>query len=123
MAQSARYFKNPLNTNPFWEKASVEPPFERSKWAAILEIAVFSTDGIEVQNLLGRARPRLVEPSEPVYGVETTGETEPEGKNREVRNQEKQVGWVNHVKKALQFIQVGRTIRESTHLSFPMFSS
>ena len=57
MAQSARYFKNPLNTNPFWENASIEPPLERSQWAAILEIAVFAKDGIEVRNLLGRARP------------------------------------------------------------------
>ena len=65
MAQSTGYSKNALNINPFWEKAYVEPPLEWSKWTAILEMAVFAKDGIEVRNLL-RARPPLVEPSEPV---------------------------------------------------------
>ena len=66
---------------------------------AILEMAVFAKDGIEIQNLL-RTRPQLVEPSEAVYEVEITGETEAQRKNCEVRNQEKRVGWENHVIKA-----------------------
>ena len=37
----------------------------------------------------------LVEPSEPIYKIEITGETEAHEKNREPR-----VGWENHVKKA-----------------------
>ena len=65
MAQPAGYSKNPLNVNPFWENASVEPPLEWSKWAAILEMAVFAKDGIELRILL-RARPPLVEPPEPI---------------------------------------------------------
>ena len=70
IAQSAGYSKNPLNINPFWEKASVEPPFEWPKWAVILEMAVFAKDGIEVRKFL-RARPPLVEPSKPEITVET----------------------------------------------------
>ena len=62
-------------------------------------MAVFAKDGIEIRNLL-RARPTLVEPSEPVYELEITGETEAQRKNREVRNQEKRVDWENHVIKA-----------------------
>ena len=62
-------------------------------------MAKFAKDGIEVRNLL-RARPHLVEPSEPVYEVEITGETEAQRKNREVRNQEKRVAWENHFIKA-----------------------
>ena len=54
-------------------------------------MAVFAKDGIETRNLL-RTRPQLVEPSEPVYEVEITGETEAQRKNREVRNQEKKSG-------------------------------
>ena len=96
MAQSAGYSKNPLIINPFWERASAESPLEWSKWAAILEMAVFAKDGIEIRNLL-RARPTLVEPAEPVYELEITGETEAQRINREVRNQEKRVGWENHV--------------------------
>ena len=59
-------------------------------------MAVFAKDGIEIQNFL-RTRPLLVEL---VYAVEITGETEAQRKNREVRNQEKRVGWENHVIKA-----------------------
>ena len=60
---------------------------------------MFAKDGIEIRNLL-RARPQLVEPSEPVYEVEITGETEAKRKNRDIRYQEKRVGWENHVIKA-----------------------
>ena len=99
MAQPAGYSKNPLNINQFWERASAEPPLEWTKWAAILEMAVFAKDGIEIQNLL-RARPTLVEPAEPVYELEKQSETDAPSKNREVRNQEKRVSWENHVIKA-----------------------
>ena len=47
MAQPAEYSKNPLNTDPFWEKASAESPLEWSKWAAIYEMTVFVKGGIE----------------------------------------------------------------------------
>ena len=96
MAQPTGYSKNPLTINPFWEKASVEPPLEWFKWANIMEMAVLAKDGIEARNLL-RAKAPHVEPSEPVYCIEITGETEAQKKNREVRNQEKRVGWENHV--------------------------
>ena len=99
MAQSAGYSKKQLNINSFWKKASAEPPLEWYKWAAIMEMAIFAKDGIEVRNLL-RARPHLIEPAEPVYELEMTGETEAQRKNRKVRNQEKIVGWENHVIKA-----------------------
>ena len=99
MAQSAGYSKNPLNIKPFWDRASAEPPLEWTKWAAILEMAVFAKDGIEIRNLL-RARPTLVEPAEPVYELEIQGETDAQRKTREVRNREKRVGWENHVIKA-----------------------
>ena len=91
MAQPAGFSKNPLNINPFCERASAEHPLEWTKWAAILKMAVFAKDGIEIRNLL-RARPQLVEPSEPVYEVEITGKTEAQRKNRDVRNQEKRSG-------------------------------
>ena len=62
-------------------------------------MAVFAKDGIEIRNLL-RARPTLVEPAEPVYELEITGETEAQRKNHKVSNQEKRVGLENHVIKA-----------------------
>ena len=99
MAQPPGFSKNPLNINPFREKALAEPPLEWTKWAAILEMAVFANDGIEIRNLL-RAKPPLLEPSEPIYEVNIPGETKAQKKNRDVRNQEKRVGWENHVIKA-----------------------
>ena len=99
MAQSAGYSKNPMNINPFCEKASAEIPLEWSKGAAIFEMAVLAKDGIEVRNLL-RNKPQLVEPAEPIYEVEITGETKAQRENRDVRNQEKRVGSENHVQKA-----------------------
>ena len=62
-------------------------------------MAVFAKDGMEIRNLL-RARPTHVEPAETVYEIEITGEIDAQRKNREVRNQEKIVGWENHVIKA-----------------------
>ena len=62
-------------------------------------MAVFAKDGTEIRNL-ERVRTTLVEPAEPVYEVEITGETDAQRKKREVRNQEKRVGWENHVIKA-----------------------
>ena len=62
-------------------------------------MAVFAKDRIEVRNLQRNKHP-LVEPTEPVYQVEITGETDAQRKNREVRNQEKRVGWEKHVMKA-----------------------
>ena len=59
-------------------------------------MVVFAKDGVEIRSPL-RTRPQLVEPSEPAYEVEITGETEAQRKNREVRNQEKRVGWENLV--------------------------
>ena len=89
MAQPPGFLKNPLNINPFWERASAEPPLKWTKWAAILELALFAKDGIEIRTIL-RTRPPLVEPSEPVYEVEITGETEAQRKNREVHIKKKE---------------------------------
>ena len=74
MAQQAGYSKNSLNINPFWERASAEPSLEWTKWAAILEMAVFAKDGIEIRNLL-RAKPQPADPVEPLYENEIQGET------------------------------------------------
>ena len=101
MAQSAGYSQNMLNIISIWEKESAEPPLEWSKWAAILEMAVFAKDGIEVRNIL-RAKPALIEPAEPIYEVVITGEMEAQKKDRELRNQEKRVGWENRAQKATE---------------------
>ena len=57
-------------------------------------MAVFAKDAIENRNLLLRDKPEFVDPTELVLEVETTGETEAQRKNRESRNQEKRVRWM-----------------------------
>ena len=99
MAQPAGSTKNPLSFNSFWEKASSEPPLEWSKWAAIVELAVFAKDGIVIQNLL-REKHEITLPTEPILEVEIQGETHAQRRNREVRNQEKNVDWENRCQKA-----------------------
>ena len=70
--QPAGFWKNPLSINPFWERVSAEPPLEWTKWAAILEMAVFAKDGNDIRNLV-RAKPPLVEQTEPISEVEIEG--------------------------------------------------
>ena len=91
--------KNPFSIYSFWEKASVEPPLEWIKWSAIVELAIFAKDGIEIQNLL-REKPDITLPTEPIFEVEIQGETGAQRRNREVRNQEKSVDWKNRCQKA-----------------------
>ena len=74
MAQSAASTKNPLNINSFWEKSSAEPPLEWRKWVAIVELAVFAKDGIEIRNLL-REEPEVTLPSEPIRDTGRKGRT------------------------------------------------
>ena len=88
MGQPAGYDKNSLSINPFWEQTTAEPPLERSKWASIVEMTVFTKDGIEVQNLL-RGKPALKQLTEPVYEIEVSGDRESHEKNCDVCNQEK----------------------------------
>ena len=55
-----------------------------------MEMAVLAKDGIEVRTLL-RVKPTAIEPTEPMYELEKTGETEAEKRKRDIQNQEKKV--------------------------------
>ena len=87
-------------------------------------------DGIKVKNLQ-RNKPQLVEPTEPIYEVEINGETEPQKKNRDVRNQEKRVGWERELVgrttwdsprkgSLMQLVPMGRSRRQSEKLHFSL---
>ena len=77
--------KNPLNIISFWEKASPKPPLEWSKWVALVELAFFAIDEIEIRNLL-RDKPGVTLPTKPILAVEIQGETDAQRRNRDVRN-------------------------------------
>ena len=56
----------------------------------MMEMIVFAKDGIEVK-VLPRTKPPMLEPIEPIYEAEITGESEAQKRNnRDIRNQEKQ---------------------------------
>ena len=100
MAPPAGSTKNPLSINSFWEKASAEPPLEWSQWVALVELAVFvAKDGIEIQNLL-REKPEITLPVETILEVEIQRETDAQRRNRNGRNQEKNLDWENRCQKA-----------------------
>ena len=63
-----------------------------------MELAVFAKDGIEFQNLL-REKPEVTSFTEPILELEIQGEIEAQRKNREVRNQEKNVAWEHRCQK------------------------
>ena len=54
---------------------------------------------MEVRNLQ-RNKPELVEPRQPIYEIEINVEMKAHKTKREARNQEKRVGWENHLVKA-----------------------
>ena len=53
-------------------------------------MAVSAKNGTGVRTLQ-RNKPELVEPTEPIYEIEITGDTEAQEKNRKFKNQEKRV--------------------------------
>ena len=81
MAQPTGFIRNPLSTNPFWERDLAEPPIEWSNWAAIVKMAVLAKDGIQVRNLL-RDKPELVDTHESILEVEIPEETDAQKKQR-----------------------------------------
>ena len=62
MAQSATKDsgKSPLGIQPFWEKATLEPPIRWEFWRIQLKLAILAREGNEVDLL-------LVDPPKPAY--------------------------------------------------------
>ena len=62
MAQSS---KTPLNIEVFWEKSSLEPPLEWSKWFVIFTAALFAKEDIDATILTGTKPPNVTLPKRP----------------------------------------------------------
>ena len=69
MAQSALKDsgKSPLGIQPFWEKATLEPPPRWEYWRTHFKLAIFAREGIVVDLLLADPPEHVVLPSEPVH--------------------------------------------------------
>ena len=61
----------------------------------MMEMAVLAKDGIEVRTLL-RARPRIKEPTEPIYELEVNNETEIENGNEIYKTRRKKFEKEDH---------------------------
>ena len=69
MAQSATKDngKSPLGIQPFWEKATLEPPLRWEHWRTQLKLAILAREGIIVNLLLVDLPKHVVLPPEPAY--------------------------------------------------------
>ena len=69
MAQSAKKEngKSPLGIQPFWEKATLEPPLRWEYWRTQLKLALLAREGIIVDLLLVDPPEHVVLPPEPAY--------------------------------------------------------
>ena len=69
MAQSAvkDSGKSPLGTQPFWEKATLEPPLRWEYWRTQLKLAILAREGIVVDILLADPPEHVILPPEPAY--------------------------------------------------------
>ena len=54
----------------------------------MMQTAVFAKNGNEVK-VVPRAKPPIIEPTEPTYETEINGETEAQKRNRDIKNQAK----------------------------------
>ena len=59
--------KSPLGIQPFWEKATLEPPLRWENWRTQLNLAILAREGIAVDLLLADPTEHVVLPPEPVY--------------------------------------------------------
>ena len=69
MAQSALKDsgKSPLGIQPFWEKATLEPPLRWVYWRTQLKLAIHAREGIVVDILLADPPEHVILPPEPAY--------------------------------------------------------
>ena len=69
MAQSALNDsgKSPLGIQPFWEKATLEPPLRWEYWRTQLKLAILAREGIIVDILLADPPDHVILPHEPAY--------------------------------------------------------
>ena len=69
MAQSAikDNGKSPLGIQPFWEKATLEPPLRWEYWRTQPKLAILAREGIIVDLLLVDPTEHVILPPEPAY--------------------------------------------------------
>ena len=98
MAQSALKDsgKSPLGIQPFWEKATLEPPFWWEYWRTQIKLAVLALEVIVVDILLVDPPEHVILPPEPAYEDAVENPTAQSERDRRSRNEQAKTAWKNH---------------------------
>ena len=98
MAQSALKDsgKSPLGIQPFWEKATLEPPLRWEYCRTQLKLAILAREGIVVDILLADPPEHVILPPEPPYEDAVEKPTALSERDRHTRNEQAKTAWKNH---------------------------
>ena len=97
MAQSAikDSGESPLGIQPFWEKATLEPPLRWEYWRTQLKLAILAREGIKVDLLLADPPANVTLPPEPAYEDAVDNPTAQSERDRRTRNEQAKTAWKN----------------------------
>ena len=103
MAQSALKDsgKSPLGIQPFWEKATLEPPLRWEHWRTQLKLAILARKGIEVDLLLADPPENVILPLEPAYEDAVENPTAQSERYRRTRNEQAKTAWKNNCQRII----------------------
>ena len=98
MAQSALKDsgKFPLRIQPFWKKATLEPPLRWEYWRTQLKLAILAREGIVVDRLLADPPEHVTLPPEPAFEDAVENPTAQSERDQRTRNEQAKTAWKNH---------------------------
>ena len=94
MAQSARESsETPLSNEPFWERATSEPPMRWGKLRILVKLAIPKRENISLDTPLQPKPSRVQIPAEPKYETTVEVATEQTERDRQIRNSQLNLQW------------------------------
>ena len=101
MAQSAlESRKTPFSIEPFWERATSDPPIRWEKWRIQGKLAILARDNITFDTLLQPKPTHVQLPAEPKNEVAIEDATEQTERDRQIRNNQRKLQWEMNVRKS-----------------------
>ena len=103
MAQSALKDsgKSPLGIQPFWDKATLEPPLRWEYWRTQLKLAILAREGIVVDLLLADPPENVILPPELAYEDAVENPTAQSERDRRTCNEQAKTAWKNHCQRVV----------------------
>ena len=94
MVQSAREScKTPLSIEPFWERATSEPPIRWEKWRIQAKLAILAGENITLDTLLQPKPTQERLPAEPKYEMTIEDATEQTERDSQIRISQLKLQW------------------------------